>query len=79
MKRTQIYLKPSQIENLKKYAERRDISMSEAIRQLIDNFFTKNKKETSGFDDVLKVSEENKVKGPKDLAEKHDEYIYHKD
>ncbi len=79
MKRTQIYLKPSQIENLKDYAERRDISISEAIRELIDNFFKSNYKEPTALDQVLKVSERNQAKGPKDLAEKHDKYIYNND
>jgi hypothetical protein len=76
MKRTQIYLKPSQIKNLKEYAERRDISMSEAIRELIDKFFRGKDQKKSVLDEILIVSDKNNPQGPKDLSKKHDKYLY---
>lgn len=79
MKRTQIYLKPSQFEHLKEYAERRGISISKAIRQVVEKYFNSKIQNASVLNDILEISKNNQAKGPKDLAENHDKYIYHND
>jgi len=78
MRRTQIYLKPTQIENLKDYAEKRCISVSEAIRELINNYFKVEGKESAGkfLIKEAKRAKEKGLRGPKDLAKNHDKYIY---
>lgn len=84
MSRTQIYLGKSQLEALRKQAQKRRLTVSAIIRDIIrENFMTKRKP-------ILKIKHESLLeasdrigkmgmKGPKDLARNVDKYLYGKD
>ena len=67
------------MEYLKEYSERKGISISKAIRQVIEEYFNKKAQDSSVLDDILEISQDNQAKGPKDLSVNHDKYIYHND
>lgn len=83
MLRTQIYLPESQINFLKKIAYQEDVSLSEAIRRLIEERLKKVKKirpklqnPGSWLLSLAKKAKKLRVKGPKDLASRVDFYLY---
>ena len=82
MKRTQIYLTKSQKEALEARARRKGTTVSELIRNMINQGLESNqkktlvrKKEPSMFD-VLEEIKKMGFSGPPDLAENLDDYLY---
>ena len=82
MLRTQIYLPHNQLKLLKKMAWEEEISLSEAIRRLINEKLVEAKKvdykQNSGswLLGLADKAKKLKIKGPKDLASKMDFYLY---
>ncbi|MBI4272882.1 ribbon-helix-helix protein, CopG family [Candidatus Uhrbacteria bacterium] len=82
MQRTQIYLPKTQIAKVKEIARKRETTASEVIRLLIFEALTpgrRNPKRTS--ETLIQAARRiNKMgeKGPKDLAQNLDRYLYGK-
>lgn len=83
MLRTQIYFPEEQLRLLKKISWEEEISLSEVIRQLVEEKLVeaekKDKKAKNTGAWLLSLADKAKkmkVKGPKDLASKMDEYLY---
>lgn len=79
MKRTQLYLPEKTLEILKKQAGETNKTVSEIVRETLDESF--RGKQGSGAEFLLKIAQQAKryrVNGPHDLAENHDEYLYGK-
>ena len=85
MIRTQIYLTELQIKTLKQQAFTNEVTLSQAIRDLIEKefFAPKQSKKRKNIGDVLlgmaKEAKAMHAKGPKDLASKTDRYLYGED
>lgn len=82
MRRTQIYLTKSQQMLLRDRAQKYSTTVSEVVRDLIDQGLkqknkTKPKKHESLFEAAQRISRLG-ANGPKDLAINHDEYLYGK-
>ena len=80
MERTQIYLPKMQREKLRKMAQKKKITVSEVIRNMIkETLKVKNpslaQKKEKLADIAKRINAMNK-KGPKDLASNIDKYIY---
>jgi hypothetical protein len=86
MIRTQIYLPQQQHDRLKDFALRQRTSMSDVIRQIVEEKIvtssqaasTKPKKLNAGEWLLIqaKLAEKLDFRGPSDLASKVDEYLY---
>jgi len=83
MLRTQIYLPAEQLRLLKRISWEEEVSLSEVIRELIEEKLVPAKEKDQGAKNVGSwlISLANKakkmeVRGPKDLASKMDEYLY---
>ena len=83
MSRTQIYLEKSQLEALRKQAQKRRLTVSAIIREIIRENLTAKRKP------ILKIHHESLLEasdrisklaknGPKDLASRVDYYLYGK-
>lgn len=84
MLRTQIYLPHSQIRALKDEAEKQKTSVSEVVRQAIDENLVKKEKPKKKFKNsgewLEYVRKHVSFKGgPKDLASNIDKYLYGED
>ena len=83
MKRTQIYLKESQFKKLKAYSNNKSISLAESVREMVDIGFetkleghiAKHSNERVG-DLLLESRKKLSFKGPKDLSNNTDKYVY---
>lgn len=67
----QIYLRPEQIEALRHLAKRRKVPVSELIRRGVDRLLSEVPAEEDPLWDIVGLVDS----GPRDLAEKHDEYL----
>jgi len=82
MIRTQIYLPQSQIRMLRAIAQKRQMSMSCVIRNLVDEGLVKKntkgkaQKPMSTLFQVLEDIRKMGFKGPSDLAQNMDKYLY---
>ena len=83
MLRTQIYFPEEQLRLLKKISWEEEISLSEVIRQLVEEKLVetekKDKKTKNTGAWLLSLADKAKkmkVKGPKDLASKMNQYLY---
>ena len=83
MLRTQIYLPASQLKRLKKTAWEQNSSVSEVIRDTLEEKFetktSKKMKNDNVGDWLLSLEKEVrklKVSGPKDLSKNVDKYLY---
>ena len=83
MLRTQIYFPEEQLRLLKKISWEEEISLSEVIRQLVEEKLVetekKGKKTKNTGAWLLSLADKAKkmkVKGPKDLASKMNQYLY---
>ena len=77
MKRTQLYLPEKTLDILKKEAKDTDKTVSEIVRETLDERL--KEKDGSGASFLVKLAlraEKLKLKGPHDLAEHHDDYLY---
>jgi predicted transcriptional regulator len=72
MVRTQIYLPKETHERLRSLARVRRHAMAKIIRELVEQKIQKPVMENSTFDVLYK----NAAVGPKNLAERHDQYLY---
>lgn len=86
MRRTQIYLQEYQIRTLRTIAQKQRVSLSQVIRQKLDNDLKKvaleEKPTVSAGEWLLQMArkfEKYKVRGPKDLAKNMDKYLYDRD
>ena len=84
MVRTQIYLPKSQLDLLKEKALEKGVTVSEMIRQIIDeniNNTESTKKYQNDGDFLLSIAEKSKkykrdTNYPKDLSQNLDKYLY---
>lgn len=86
MLRTQIYLPYAQVRALKEAAAEGNTSVSEVVRQSIDNTLIKKKKIREKYKNtgewLLSLALDARkrgVEGPHDLAKNMDKYLYDKD
>ncbi len=84
MSRTQIYLEKSQLEALRKQAQKRRLTVSAIIREIIRENLTVKRRPTLKIkhESLLEASDrigKMGMKGPKDLARNVDKYLYGKD
>jgi predicted CopG family antitoxin len=78
MIRTQIYLPQSQLNRLKKEAQNKSTSVSEVLRELVDQRFEQVRSDTTDTS-LARASARiagRKKGGPKDLAQNLDRYLY---
>ena len=84
MKRTQIYLPQSQLLTLRNKAQKQRTTVSGLIRRYIqiqikENRLALKRRKSHGMESLFKLAEEFKqrgVKGPSDLAQNLDHYLY---
>lgn len=77
MKRTQLNLDEKTYYQLVSYAQEKKISLSSAARTLISKQIRKQSgKKVNPFLELARVGEKYKTRGPKDLSENHDYYLY---
>ncbi len=78
MKKINLYLTDLQHRELKDKAHHDDISMSELVREAIDEYLTPKSKRTDGdlFSDPLFDIIGAVESAEKDLSENHDKYLY---
>lgn len=80
MRRTQIYLQENQIRTLRTLAQKQRVSLSQVIRQKLDNELKRTvlrvKPKVSAGEWLLEFAKECSFKGPKDLAKNLDKYLY---
>lgn len=79
MIRTQVYLPKSQIHQLKKEAQKRETTVSEVLRRLIDERLEPSLKTGAKRESLEKTAKRIraiKTEGPMDLAQNMDEYLY---
>ena len=83
MVRTQIYLPEKQLRILKTLATEEDISLSEAIRRLVEDKLMNKKAKTNKVKNtgswllsLAAKAKKLKIKGPRDLASNMDKYLY---
>lgn len=76
MNRTQIYLPKTQIETLRKIAQKRKVSISEVIRSLIREKLEKVQVKKEGLLAAARRINRLGIKGPKNLATNLDKYLY---
>lgn len=82
MNRTQIYFPKSRIDELHKVARLRNVTLSEVIRELVEKGLQVEKpieKKPRKFKSILETAREIQrmgFKGPKDLAQNLDKYLY---
>jgi len=80
MLRTYLYL-PDELENqilmmVKLHGKRKAVVIREALMAGIDVIKSENNPGISTLDDLAKISEKYRVKGPKDLSENMDHYLW---
>ncbi|PKO01738.1 MAG: hypothetical protein CVU43_11540 [Chloroflexi bacterium HGW-Chloroflexi-5] len=75
MIRTQIQLTPEQAKSLKKISKKENKSVAELIRISVDRLIKSDGTITDELSKQKAYSVIGKLKGPKDLAEKHDNYL----
>jgi len=71
--RTNIYLEPEIIRILRQRAENEGLSMAEVIRRILLERLNKEPNNIKGLFELVKHAEKT---GIKDLASKHDKYLY---
>lgn len=82
MVRTQIYLPKQQLQFAKNEALKRNITMAQFIRDILEEIQTKTAPPKQGknignvFQELAKMAKENNFKGPADLATNPDKYLY---
>ncbi len=80
MNRTQIYLPKTQLGALRRIAQKKKTSISEVIRLILREKL--ERKKTQSFpENLLEFAKKINLKGkkaPRDLAEKHNKYLYGK-
>ena len=67
----QIHLRPEQLDALRTRAQRRNVSISELVRQGVDRVLTEAPWDEDPLLGLIGIVKS----GPGDLAEKHDEYL----
>lgn len=70
-KSIQVHLRPEQLEALRALARQRQLTVAELVRQGIDRFLADVPTEADPLWNIVGLVDT----GPKDLAEKHDDYI----
>jgi hypothetical protein len=75
-KRTQIYLTHAQHGSLARMSARRGVSLAQLVREAIDQYLMAPRLQDAGpgpdpLGDLI-----GSVRGPGDLADRHDEYLY---
>lgn len=82
MNRTQVYLPKSQLTILRKEAQKKDTTVSEVIRTLIQENMVRHKihslKKHETLIQAAKRINALDTKGPRDLASRVDKYLYGK-
>jgi predicted DNA-binding protein len=76
MIRTQVYLSKKQYEDIKLRANITGKPAAELIRELIDKGLEAKQDLRTSKNDLLKLAHLNITGGPKDLAQKLDDYLY---
>jgi hypothetical protein len=67
----QVYLRPEQLDALRGLAERRNVSVTELVRQGVDRILAEILPEEDPLLEMIGMVKS----GPNDLSEKHDEYL----
>lgn len=84
MQRTQVYFDTETLEFLREEARRKNATLASVIREKVDRSIgkerkTKKRKRKSAAEFLLglaRLGEKLKVNGPKDLAQRIDEFVY---
>ncbi|MBU1017318.1 MAG: hypothetical protein ABIJ36_00030 [Patescibacteria group bacterium] len=71
--RTNVYLENTIISELKNIAKENDSTMAKVVRGLLQEALNKNPRNIEG---LLALAKKAKSTGIKDLASKHDKYLY---
>lgn len=82
MQRTQVYFEPQTLELLRQEAEEKKTTLASIIREKVEKNIKKKrakKKQMNAsefLDDIAKLGKKLGVKGPKDLSQRIDEFVY---
>lgn len=83
MHRTQVYFEPEILELLKDEAKRKKITLAKVIREKVEKNLNQRKKRkvrrmnaAEFLSDIERLGKKLKVKGPKDLSQRIDEFVY---
>ena len=78
MIRTQMYLTEQQYRSIARLAQKEKKSAAEITRELLDEGLSHEKQVTVGeaFDELVKLGEKYRIRGPKDLSTNVDKYLY---
>jgi hypothetical protein len=67
----QIYLRPEQLNALRRLAGRRNVSIAELVRQGVDRILADISPDEDPLLDIIGIVKS----GPSDVSERHDEYL----
>jgi len=81
MQRTQVYFDPEILELLREEARSKKITLASVIREKVEKTIKKKAKKkqmnaAEFLDDIAKLGKKLGVKGPKDLSQRIDEFVY---
>lgn len=82
MQRTQVYFEPDILELLRDEARSKKVTLASVIREKVEKTIKKKKAKKKQMnaaeflDDIAKLGKKLGVKGPKDLSQRIDEFVY---
>lgn len=82
MQRTQVYFEPEILELLREEARSKKVTLASVIREKVEKTIKKKKAKkrqmnaAEFLDDIAKLGKKLGVKGPKDLSQRIDEFVY---
>ncbi len=79
LQRTNIYLDPKTIDFLKRRANQKGVSMAQFIRKMLEQGIEKENKPSGNWaESLLKSTQKVRRSGLKDVATRHDYYLFNK-
>lgn len=82
MQRTQVYFEPEVLELLREEARKKNATLAGVIREKVEKGINKKKTKkkqmnaAEALDYIAKLGKKLGVKGPKDLSQRIDEFVY---